>query len=216
MCVCMRTGVLHGSRSSLCDNSFPMLDCTPLDRDVHVTWSVLGSPYSQACCLILFPGNWVFWFIFFLLFFFFIWASQQFKTVLRRAVWPYMLLKGKTIQDSCKVFCERETKLNMIFSLVCTRAEVGQILWTCEEIWACVHLQIIFLNCTICLKPYICNIEAIYSHTVQNNAYKTSLSTCKCTLAYRIIMHVGTYLLLCYFQNYIVCLLDYVLFKWNG
>lgn len=120
------------------------------------------------------------------------------------------------MQDSCKVFCEKETKLNMIFSLACTRAAVGQILWTCEEISACVPLWIIFFNCTVCLKPYICNIEAIYSHVVQNNAHKTSFSTSKCTLAYRIIMHVGTHLLLCYFQNYIICLLDYVLFKWNG
>lgn len=71
-----------------------------------------------------------------------------------------------------------------------------------------------FFNCTVSLKPYLQSyIEAIYSHIVQNNACKTSLSTSKCTVAYRIIMHVGTYLFLCYFQNHIVCLFDYVLLK---
>lgn len=45
-----------------------------------------------------------------------------------------MLLKGEAMKDSFKVFCEKETKLNMIFSLACTRAEVGQLLWTCEGI----------------------------------------------------------------------------------
>lgn len=58
--VCVHTGVHHGSRLSLCNDSLPMLDYTPLDHGVHVTWSVLGSPYSQACCVMFFPGGWVF------------------------------------------------------------------------------------------------------------------------------------------------------------